>query len=268
MYKGYYINLKKDRKRDKGMKRRLKKLRLNNYSRFEAVLGSEVYHKYNTSISSGELGCSLSHLSLLGSNLSSATHIHILEDDALLHKLLPTVLQNINTQVDWDIIYSDVYFSLLDSITFYKIYEECTSFKSGGEVSFVNLRGILYSGATSYFVNKKSIRKLYNLLNTQKSLHVKSDTYINSLVQEGKLNAYVMIPFLSTLSDESVKSTIDESYNDNMFAMDRVRKSFYIDAKHDELLHQMREKVKTLKIAPSVSVYANLNKIILNDLDK
>ncbi len=78
----------------------------------------------------------------------------------------------------------------------------------------------------------------------------------------------MIVPFLSTLSKHSLKSTIDDKYSTNMFMMDMLRKSLYIDANAKKLSLDVKSKIKSLDITPMINLYADSNKIILDSLDK
>ncbi len=267
-YKGYYINLKKDRVRNDHMKKHLQDLGFSNYTRFEALDGKVLTQKFKTNLDTGSLGCGFSHKSILELNADSDKHLHITEDDALLYKHLPNIFNTINTKVDWDIIYTDIYFSMLSPISFFQLHEKYKLYKEKGDISIVNLKGIEFSGATSYFVNKNSINKFNDFLDSDWYKHAKHDTYINTLVQKGMLKAFVIVPFISTLSHHSIQSTIDESYNSNMLALDTLRKSFYIEAKHKALSTTLKKSMENIAFSDMVEIYTDATKVSQHNLDK
>ena len=267
-YRGFYINLLKDRDRNRDMIQHLKDLNFQNYSRIDAVDGKVIAKKYDTKLDSGSLGCGFSHKSVLEKNLGSDSHLHILEDDALLYEHLPKIFNLIESKVEWDIIYTDVYFSMLSPTVFYNLHEKYKLYKTKGDISIVDLQGIDFSAATSYFVNKKSIKKFNELLSSDWYKNSKHDTFINTLVQKGLLKAFVIVPFVSTISKHSENSTIDESYNDNMFALDILRKSLYIDAKQKELSSELKKSTEDLETSDMLDIYTNSMKTILHNLDK
>ena len=267
-YKGYYINLNRDKLRNTHMQEHIKELNFENYTRFEALDGKELSKKYKTELDDGSLGCGFSHKAILEENLTSDKHLHVAEDDALFHSYLPKIFKAVNSKVDWDIIYTDIYFSMLTPTMFYNLHEKYKLYKAKGDISVVNLRGIDFSGATSYFVNKNSIKKLNNFLGSQWYKHEKHDAYINSLVQTGELKAFVTVPFVSSISKHSINSTIDETYNSNMLSLDILRKSFYIDANHKELSEELKKSMKDMEFSDMVEIYTDATKIAQNNLDK
>ncbi|MEA1915301.1 MAG: glycosyltransferase family 25 protein [Campylobacterota bacterium] len=268
MYQGYYINLKHSVKRNTFMQNHLKKLNLlKKYKRSEGVNGKEVYHNYKTKLNPGSLGCWLSHEQILTANETAQQHIHIIEDDTILSQLLPNIFKSIPTNLEWDIIFTDVYFSMLNPSNFYKINEKYKLYEQKKQVSLLNLKGIPFSGTSSYFVNKNSIKKFNHLMGKDYDTSVKHDTKISNLVQAKKLKAYTFIPFLSTISTLSDASTIDQNYNTNLMAMDLIRKSFYIGSDTHKILQKAREIAKKEDDSPLVDIYTTATNIILNNLN-
>jgi len=267
-YRGYYINLTKDTHRNKAILENLKELNLNHYERFDAYDGTELLKEYQTELDRGSLGCGFSHKGILEQNIDCDRHLHILEDDAILHKYLPNIFDSVKEKIEWDIIYTDIYFSFLSPASFYIFHEKYKLYKQKGDLSVLNLKGVEFSGASSYFVNKKSIKKLHNFLSADWYKYSKHDSYINTLVQKGELNAYVIVPFVSTLSHHSENSTIDEKYSSNMLAMDTLRKAFYIDAPLQELSKKLENEIKKIESSDMLDIYTNSTKISLDNLDK
>jgi GR25 family glycosyltransferase involved in LPS biosynthesis len=246
------------------MQKQLKEFDLSTYERFEALDGKELDRRFPTKLDSGSLGCGFSHKGVLEKNLDSDFHLHIIEDDVILHKYLPNTFDGIKDKIEWDIIYTDIYFSLLSPVNFYQLNEKQKLYKEKSELSVLNLKGIEFSGASSYFVNKKSIKKLNDYLSGDWYKHSKHDTYINTLVQKGELKAFVIVPFVSTLSKHSIKSTIDEKYSLNMLAMDTLREAFYIDAS----LKDISKKIDNIASSQMIDIYTKSTKILLDNLDK
>lgn len=268
MYKGYYINLKQSKTRNNFMQEQFKKLRIEKkYTRSEAVNGKEVYSKYKTKLNEGSLGCWLSHEKILSSNYDSKQHIHILEDDAFLSPAFVKAFEAFESKVEWDIIFTDVYFSMLTPSNFYKINEKYKLFKDKKQISLLNLYGIPFNATTSYFINKNSIKKLDSLLGRNYNSTIKHDSKINNLIQTKKLKAYIMIPFTTTISSSSDVSTIDESYNTNLLAMDFIRKSFFIEANTKKILKEIDSIKEDEDNNSLVGIYTKSTKIILNNLD-
>lgn len=267
MFKGYYINLKESYERNNFIQKQLKDLNIDKkYNRLEAIKGSQVFNNYKTKLNEGSLGCWLSHEKVLTLNKNTNEHLHILEDDARLSSALMPTFKAFESKVDWDIIFTDVYFSMLSPSNFYKIHEKYKLFKEKKQISLINLFGLPFNGTTSYFVNKNSIEKLDNLVGRDYNTTIKHDTRINNLVQQKKLKAYLTVPFLTSISNLSDNSTIDETYNTNLLAMDFIRKSFFINSNTEKILKETK-KTQGLEDDDSVvDIYTTSTKIILNNL--
>lgn len=267
MFKGYYINLKHSKDRNNSIKKQLKKLRLEHkYKRIEAINGDKVYNQYITKLDKGSLGCWLSHEKILSSNYNSTEHLHILEDDALLSSAFIPAFESLQSKVNWDIIFTDVYFSMMTPSNFCKINEKQKLFKEKKQISLLNLYGIPFNGTTSYFINKNSIEKFDKLMGRDYSSTFKHDSKINYLIQTKKLNAYTMMPFTTSISSSSTESTIDEKYNTNLLAMDFIRKSFFIEANTQQILQEVKNIKKEPDDSILVDIYTSSTKIMLNNI--
>ncbi len=141
------------------------------------------------------------------------------------------------------------------------------NFKENNSVSLINLYSIPFKGMTSYFINKDSIRKIHHLI-CQDTFQIKNDCYINNLVQEKKITALAFIPFVSTLSFQNTCSTINESYNSNLLALEILREAFFIDANWDKLCEKAKTHKQGLDINPLIQIYSDTNEIILDNIDK
>jgi GR25 family glycosyltransferase involved in LPS biosynthesis len=269
MYDGFYINLKTSTKRNQELRENLKSLDLlDRYTRIEGVNGRAEYPKHhNIGVNAGSLGCSLSHMKVLQENLDNPRHLHILEDDAVLHKSVSEVFIGVCDKVEWDIIFTSVYFSFLSLRNFHKLKESMKNYREHNAVSLTNLYSIPFKGLTSYFINKDSIRKIHQLI-CQDTFQRKNDSYINKLVQEKKITAWVSIPFVSTLSSENTFSTINESYNSNLLALEILREAFFIDADWDRLCQKAKTHREGLDVHPLIQIYSDTNEIILDNIDK
>ena len=235
-YRGSYINLAESRDRDRQLRDHLLSLGLgSHYARFEAVRGADEAAAYQSPLNAGSIGCGLSHQRLLAAHRDSGSHLHVLEDDAVLHPRLPSLFSQVADSLPWDLLFTDIYFSLLTPQHFQQLNRLATRHRANGGAALVNLRGMPFSGNTSYFVHRNSIGKVADLLGTDWIRQCKHDTFISNLVQAGRLRAFVMMPFLSTRSSLFEESTIDSEYTSLMRAMDLQRAAFYADADLDRL---------------------------------
>ena len=268
-YQGYYINLRESTERNSLLVAHLKSLGLaDRYERFEAIRGSDVAAAANSPLNAGSIGCGLSHQQLLASHRDDGVHLHILEDDAVIHAQLPGWFTGLPVALPWDLLYTDVYFSMLSPQSFQQLNRLVKGYQNSGTVSLVNLRGLPAVGATSYFVNRDSIGKVADLLGTDWISRCKHDDHLNHLVQAGQLRAYVTILFLSTRSMLGCRSTIDPGYTSLMQAMDLQRAAFYAGANLAELAEQARRLTVGGPENPLLTIYAETTRAILEHIDQ
>jgi hypothetical protein len=148
---------------------------------------------------------------LLKQNLDNNYHLFILEDDAIFGASTFTVLHNIlpNITKAWDIIYCDICIPSVDEmISLFKIKKELNK---TGSVTLLDLSKIQFAGTTSYIINHKSKRKVLAMLEAFTPLEIPLDLAYRYLVNRGHLIAYAIFPFVTSVSHESEKSSIQSN---------------------------------------------------------
>jgi hypothetical protein len=269
LYQGFYINLRESAERDRSMQTHLQSLGLSSqYERFEAIRGQDFPWHRSSPLNAGSIGCGLSHKRLLDTHRSADLHLHVLEDDAEILPELPTWFTSLAKHHSWDLIYSDVYFSMLSPQVFQQLSRLIKAYRQQGSVSLVNLRGAPFVGATSYFVNRHSIGKVADLLGTNWINRCKHDEHLNSLVQTGHLQAFVTVPFLSTRSRLFKRSTIDSEYTSLMQAMDLQRAAFFANANLETLVDKAEQLRLGTSKNPLLTVYLETTRSILEHIDQ
>jgi GR25 family glycosyltransferase involved in LPS biosynthesis len=269
LYRGFYINLAESRDRASAMLDHLQSLGLaGNYQRFKGIRGADVAADYESPLDAGSIGCGLSHQRLLATYRDGGEHLHVLEDDALLHPRLPDLFSQVADSLRWDLIFTDVYFSMLSPQNFQQFSRLVARYRSHGTAALVNLRRLPFVGATSYFVHRDSIGKVADLLGTRWIHSCKHDTHINNLVQAGQVEAYAFMPFLSTRSPLTEKSTIDPAYTSLMRAMDLQRAAFYADADLESLRAEAGRLGPGGQPNPLLGIYIETTRSILEHIDQ
>jgi GR25 family glycosyltransferase involved in LPS biosynthesis len=250
---GYYINLERSKGRDASMRAHLD-LRglLDSYERFPAVDGAAVYEEYDTPLSPGALGCWLSHLEILKRSAGRDKHLHIMEDDTVIHERFFEILfasGQLDQNANWDLMFTDT-FCLPTYKGFRALNTLCSHAKSSGAVSFVELdrqNFNFFISTSSYIVNKASIGKYATLLGEGWKKKAAIDNYTSDLILRGELKAYITVPFVSTLSPESMTSTISELGHTPSIGSTRLhmmslhRMGYYLGADVKALLGQLRD---------------------------
>ena len=260
MIDGFYINLDSSRERASQIKKQLKTLGLERvFHRFAAVDG----HKYTSQCSQfrltpGEIGVWMSHVNVIRRNLKTRNHLHIIEDDALLARNLPAFYSRIeNHQIpeDWDLIFTSI--GNVEHV-FADLYRLARHAGNAGQIYMQSLSNVRFSSALSYIVRSEKKEKLYDLINEGWKSGIPIDLYYRELVQQGKLNAYVTVPFLST-PDLSFDSTIQEpSASLQLFRI--VNSLFYIEADLEKLHEQAKQYTQDIARDPVLDVFLELQK--------
>jgi len=269
-YEGFYINLDRSTARNTSMVSQLNALELNDiYSRFNAMEASYEGNPTNAPMKNGELGCWLSHVEIIKQHLNKDTHLHILEDDALLHPILstmPSLIDWLDEKVDWDIIYTDVYFHPPPSPEqFYRFIVASDQFKKHKKLELIPLESFNVTGTTSYFINNKSLKKVYGLLNKQWESGKTFDIFIANLIKSKQLNAFVTAPFITSICPEVSGSTIS-SYGDNTTTLDLLRRSLFLDASPEQLYQEALAINKDQVVDPRIALYAQSVKTVLGNI--
>ena len=266
MYQGFYINLERDTLKRNGIEQNLTNIGLfDRYIRFEAVDGARIAGKYDSTLLAGELGCWLSHISILHNQINRRQHLHIIEDDALLHSGIAKLFSAFIAQTPkWDVLFTD-FFVPKDIYLFKYLHEMLLEYKRTGGIKIFRLDNIPFTCATSYFVHKDSIRKLYKLVCCCGSDNIPFDLKLRGAVNNGELIAYATMPFFSTLSESSQDSSI-RSYDVSRRAFDLYRRSFYIGADQNYLSEMMDRCCSNFSQSDeNIEMYLKLIKIVCDE---
>lgn len=221
---GRYINLDRSTLRRARLAQQLLNLGIGHaYSRFAAIDGTCMRDDPGA-ISQREYGCFASHVQLLKEACSFATHLHVLEDDALLSpEFVPVVSGAIDQGVldEFDLLFTDLFVSWdpLQIASLERARRKNTQFDPGSGresvtgVTVFNLHRKNLACTSSYLVSRRSIERLAELLDralvTGPSRPV--DLVMRGLVDTGVLKAACVVPFVTSISLElAASSTIHE----------------------------------------------------------
>ncbi len=164
------------------------------------------------SITDVEKACFLSHRQIIKNNANEGNHVWILEDDQTFSSQTMNILNNFfahkSAELDWDILYTDVGAPSIAVMADLMMMRR--TLMNSKSIECLNLRTIPFFGATSYIINAKSITKIAELIEGSE-LTIQFDLLLRKLIYEGKLNAFVTFPFLTTDSDEASISSIQKS---------------------------------------------------------
>lgn len=247
-YSGYYINLDRSRERRTQIERELARHKLEQlYTRFKAADGNTL-GLANPHLKEGEMGCFTSHYLLMKKNLDAPTHLHVVEDDVVFASRATEVIRTTidNGGLDsYDIVFTDTYIPInVDAFRMYKeLYDRSVVRDASGAIvnaafNVIDLAGRLFATTSSYLVNAKSIRKLYNIYTKEisNSPRVPIDLLIRNKAAQGVIKVGCIFPFITSIRlDGGLDTTIADraaiGRHDNLtvLAADIARQSFFID---------------------------------------
>ena len=264
---GYYINLSDATERRNEMERQIEACGLgDNYHRFNAF--DWMQFGVEDKAIGARMGCYMSHLAILEMHRDNRKYIHILEDDALIEKSFPGILNSfMNLEFEWDILYTnaDVVGCQLPELL--KMKECLETFKNKNVVTVIDLGNISFHGTSSYIVNKNSVNKVYELLKEkEREMHV--DSRLLQLVQSKKIKAFCSMPFISALSSFSETSLIHDSSLEKSRTnrlSKNFRKALYMNSNLQEIMIDSININKEIEYSPFETIFHEFMKNRLSD---
>ena len=253
-YRGFYINLDQNVERRTHVEKQLSAYTLTSrYTRFPACLGNALNLKA-PKLSSGAIGCFSSHYQLLKSQISSPTHLHVVEDDIVFSPAIASLLDSLLAQGvmdDCDMLYTDILIPidlghLRDlSLRFRQstILNEDGGVKSISNFSVLALKDRIFACTSSFLVNKNSIAKIASILDeaVQTEITLPIDLYFRQKTREGRIISGCLFPFLTTVSMplsrvSDVKLSSPQNLDTSICATTLLRNLFFVHSKPRELL--------------------------------
>lgn len=208
-----YINLEKQERRKILIEKNFNDININEthtLRRFDAI-NVEYIERFKVpgTARPTEKAAFLSHREANKSCINTKDHYIIIEDDILLGKNTLSTLENIIKQLpdnSWDILYGEV--CIPNPPDMYNMVKLKQSLVTKSNFTLIDLKNVIYAGATFYVVNKNSNKRLLNVLNSVKVHNSAIDLCIRQAVYDGKLKAFVIVPFISSFTEEAEDSTV------------------------------------------------------------
>lgn len=162
---------------------------------------------YASKLPAGAIGLLLSHRDAVRRSLDHDDHLLLLEDDVLLgpstHAALELALSQAHPDA-WDLLFTDACIPLpaqmIDFLRLRKTHQ--------GKLMNFDLRKIVFAGSTSIVINRKCKEKYLALLTDDVLFTLPIDLLIRKFVLEGRLNARLAFPFITSLSKFAESSQI------------------------------------------------------------
>jgi GR25 family glycosyltransferase involved in LPS biosynthesis len=143
----------------------------------------------------------LSHCKALKESCAVKGHAWIVEDDVLLGKKsvdrIERALEAVKER-EWDLLFTDVCIANLAQML--NLFENGKILLNKKKFEVINLKPVTFAGLTSYIVNEKSKKKIFDHFCSLGKIDRPIDLYIRDLVRKDKLKALCIFPFATSLS--------------------------------------------------------------------
>jgi GR25 family glycosyltransferase involved in LPS biosynthesis len=225
--------------------------------RFQAITSAQV-GGIQGSLTSAEKACFCSHRSLITEKADSNEVCMVAEDDVMfsdrtfasINKFLEILGDN-DGKNSWDILFTEVcILDLAEIITLTKTFGKAIKMNKSG---LLNLAKRNWFGASSYLINRYSLSKIIRLLNGYEKLDVAFDVFLKRAINDGTLKAFVMFPFVTTVSYLAFESQIQTPKNKYIADILNISRAlFYVDRDMDMILKQINRIEQEPDVAPFV----------------
>jgi GR25 family glycosyltransferase involved in LPS biosynthesis len=178
-----------------------------------------------------EKGCFLSHKIIIERSVDLEDHLFILEDDVCFGRQSMAIVDNlVNNELPedtWDLLFTDVGIPSIYGML--QLIDMRNNFRSTRSIQTIDLMTMIFFGSTCYIINKNAIRKLNHILD-KATLDAPYDLYLRELIQLKLLRAFVIFPFLTSVSNESSKSGIQTpAFGRTQFIWNIFRQMIWIE---------------------------------------
>ncbi len=247
-WRGYYINLDTSPERRTAMDGTIARAGLTgHYQRFAAVTGAE--KPADCRLRPGEYGCFRSHHDLIAGATADGRFIHVLEDDAVLAQPFGSALQSViagGLMDPFDIVYTEA--MVVEELPLIRMLKGLYDRNAGPgrppSLSLIDLATTKYAGATSYFVNPRSLGRVRAVLAEELAAGPARplDLLYSDAVHDGRLKAGLLFPFLSGLVLGGPSTIHPESASQAVSLL--LRNSFFIEADIESARSDLAEIVR------------------------
>jgi GR25 family glycosyltransferase involved in LPS biosynthesis len=211
-----YINLKEAHERRDVLERHVEALPARDWQvqRFEAIHSSvQACQQLTGRIAPAEKACLLSHRSLLTEMLKAGVRepFMVWEDDVEVGACAHQAVMSFVSRTDpaqWDVLFTDLI--VPDLLSMLQLLVRGRPLRTRKEVEILELSRMSFAGASAYLVNPLSLAKVTGLLHASTSLDEPYDLLLRRLIHEGKIKGNALFPFVTTVSEGSLASQIQQ----------------------------------------------------------
>jgi GR25 family glycosyltransferase involved in LPS biosynthesis len=273
---GLYINLARSTERRALCEEQLSQANLGErYRRLEAVDGAQIQgQRPGTTLSPAKTGCWLSHIAALEQARDYPGHTHILEDDFQLTEAFPGFIDNLAEHTraigDWDIIFTDVDLAgMFDVNAMKKLIATVNSLTAKNSIELRDALPLYAAANSSYIVNGDNRQKVYDLMKEGLTSNLPNDLWLRKLSRDGKIKAYVTLPFVTTVNavfnDSTILGNIGNTNPSILFAT-LFRRSLAAGADTGALLTAFKQHLGAMQPINNRSmIYAHLVAHFMSD---
>lgn len=264
--KAHYINLDSSPERDRLIRENIEMVGMTNlFNRFPAIDGKDFW-TVNDKIGKSELGCFLSHETLLKSQGNNELTL-IIEDDTFLPKDFKLNIINLARRIlkepaNVDVIFLGQTINHRDidrAKELIRIQSNIKDKNRDGSYNFVFLEGKSWYkwGMFAYLLMPGSGKKIHRLIEGIAHHEMPIDDLIGTLIKEDKIQAKVIFPYLVGLN-EPPTTMHDRKFNiDNKIQVDLVN-LFTHNGNIDKLIEGAYANLQSSDFNESAFIYSQL----------
>ncbi len=271
-WRGYYINLDSSPERRAAMEATIARAGLNGlYQRVAAVTGAG--KPADCRMMPGEYGCFRSHHDLITGLTADDRFIHVLEDDAVLAQPFGPALQSViasGLMEPFDIVFTEM--MVMDELPLIRMLKGLFDRNAGPgrppSLSLIDLATVNFAGATSYFVNPRSLDRVRQVLAQGLAAGPVRplDLLYCDAIHDGRLKAGLLFPFVSSVTIGGASTIRLESASQAVSLI--LRNSFFIEADIEKSRRAMAEIVRQLgpwQPDPRLDLVADILRFTVSD---
>src|SRR5262249_21055799 len=122
-----------------------------------------------------------------------------------------------------------------------------------------------FAGTGSLFIRRQSLAKYLALMDSRWMENLPIDLYLQKLVAQGQLNAFVTLPFLTSPTPMSDQSDIRGALSPSRRVMNLYRRSFFKDADLNAINAELQKLLAGARLHPLSTVFLNATAFIFSD---
>lgn len=196
-----------------------------------------------------EKACFLSHRAIIAAHAGGARHLLVLEDDVSFGlatcEIVDGFLQQ-NAYASWDLLFLDVCPSRIDDML--SLYFNRQNIMRQRTVVPLDLAKLPFFGASAYIVNARSFAKVLACLDSGMPIDIEYDVFLAAHIRQGVLDAAVLFPFVTTLSQNASASQIQRPTMDTVnLARNLFRNMIWFESTPASFQHGMEQLVRAVE---------------------